>query len=279
LFSFQTQTMTDAKQEGLPHFLYTDDPELTKLSYPDLDRKYFLPPWRVELEKQAFRNSTIVFVMSTNVQKCMMEQYSCKPEQVACVRVGSNVKTSNGQIGERNYQSKNILFVGVDWERKGGPTLVEAFKLVAKVHPDVRLTIVGCSPDLNILNCTVVGRVQLEEVHKYYLDAAIFCLPTTFEPFGIVFVEALSYKLPVIGTNIGAIPDFIRDGENGYLISPGDVQQLSKALINLLDEPNKCKAFGENGYNIALEYSWEKVGYRMRKSIIPFVQKPIEDKL
>jgi glycosyltransferase involved in cell wall biosynthesis len=277
VFSFQTQAFTDASQIGLPNFLYTDNTVLANSYYRDFDQSNILPEWRIALERQTYQNATINFVMSTNVQRSMIEQYSCKQEQVACVCVGSNVEISDEQNGQRNYQSKNILFVGIDWERKGGPTLVEAFKLVAKEHPDARLTVVGCSPDLNIPNCTVVGRVQLEKVHKYYLDAAIFCLPTTFEPFGIVFVEALSYKLPVIGTNIGAIPDFIRDGENGYLISPGDVQQLSKVLISLLNEPNKCKAFGENGYNIALEYSWEKVGSRMRKSIIPFIHKPIED--
>lgn len=137
------------------------------------------------------------------------------------------------------------------------------------VHPDAHLTIVGCSPQVNTPNCEVIGRVPLNEISYYYRRASIFCLPTKLEPFGIVFIEALSYQLPVVGTCIGAIPDFISQGENGYMVQPGQVSELAQALINLLDDPEKCRRFGERGRVIAQDkYTWHKVGSRMKEGIL-----------
>ena len=87
----------------------------------------------------------------------------------------------------------------------------------------------------------------IEEVKKYFNQAAVFCMPTNIEPFGIVFIEAMSMKLPVIGTSIGAIPDFIKNGVNGYMVEPGNSEKLADHLIELLGDPSKCKNFGEEG--------------------------------
>lgn len=82
----------------------------------------------------------------------------------------------------------------------------------------------GCSPKIDIQNCNVIGRVPIQEVEKCYKQASVFCLPTTIEPFGIVFLEAIANRLPVIGTKIGAIPNFMNDGQNGYLVEPINLQ-------------------------------------------------------
>ena len=161
------------------------------------------------------------------------------------------------------------IFVGMDWERKGGPELVEAFKKVLTVHPDARLIIVGCSPQITVPNCDVVGRIPSREVHTYYNASAVFCLPTILEPFGLVFIEAMSHRLPVVGTNIGAIPDFVVEGHNGHLVSPRDSSSLADALIDLVGNPEKCRRFGEAGRRIAAErYNWKAVSALLREHIL-----------
>jgi glycosyltransferase involved in cell wall biosynthesis len=166
------------------------------------------------------------------------------------------------------YDRKNILFVGVDWERKGGPELVEAFRAVRDRFPDARLTIVGCSPRIDMPGCEVAGKVPLADVHQYFEQASIFCLPTRLEPFGVVFVEALHHKLPIVATNVGAIPDFVIEGESGYLVPPRAVELLAQALVSLIGDPEKCRQFGEKGFNLARErYSWERVGARIRETV------------
>src|SRR5574341_401596 len=260
IFSFQTQEFFDASWKGLPHFVYTDHTHLANLDYPGVDRKMLFEKW-IGLERAVYQNADINFVMSKNIARSMIEQYRCHPDRVVCIYAGANTDIDNGALDNSNYCNKNILFVGVDWERKGGPVLIEAFKSVLKVYPDARLTIVGCSPKIAVRNCEIIGRVNIDKVEQFYRKASVFCLPTNNEPFGIVLLEAMAHKLPVVATDIGAIPDFILNEENGYLVKPNNVEQLTNALINLIGNPEKCRKFGEKGCNIVTErYSWEKVG-------------------
>jgi glycosyltransferase involved in cell wall biosynthesis len=268
-FTFQTQSSFDASISGIPHFIYTDHTHKTNLNYPGYQQKKYLGDKWIDLEKKIYHNATLNLTWSTNIAKSIVEDYFCNIEKVICVYCGANADIAKDQIFDDNrFSYKNILFVGIDWQRKGGPVLAEAFKTVLKTYPDSTLTIVGCSPNLDIQNCNVIGRVPIEEVEKYYKQASVFCLPTTLEPFGIVFLEAMSNKLPIISTNIGAIPDFIHDGQNGYLVEPNNPQQISESIIRLLGSTVKCKAFGELGYEIYKgTYTWEKTGIRIRDSI------------
>jgi len=267
-FSFQFQSFFDSSHKGLPHFAYIDHTHLANLCNPYFDRNELYSDSWVKLEKSIYQNAKINFTRSTNITKSLVEQYSCNPEQVVCVYRGSNTSENKKTPDKKPYRSKSILFVGIDWERKGGPELVEAFKLVLKEHPDAKLTIVGCSPEINVPNCNVVGRISLDEISRYYENASVFCLPTKSDPFPSVLVEALMHKLPVVSTNIEAIPDIILDGENGYLREPDDVEQLAQVLIDLIDDPKKCEEFGERGYQLAKErYTWDKVGEKIKKHV------------
>lgn len=267
-FSFQMQSLFDASVPGLPHFVYTDHTNLANNLYPiHDDARLFSPAW-IALEKTIYQNACRIFTRSSNITQSLVEQYQCDPYKVSCVYAGSNVSHRDEPLDNDNYHNKNILFVGIDWERKGGPELLAAFEQVLAVHPDAHLTIVGCTPQVTLPHCHVLGRLPLAEVNDHYRQASIFCLPTRLEPFGIVFIEALSYRLPIVATCIGAIPDFVREGENGYLVQPGDSSRLAQALITLLDEPERCGRFGARGYQIAQEnYTWEKVGLRMKEGI------------
>jgi glycosyltransferase involved in cell wall biosynthesis len=267
IFSVQMQSLYDASKPGLPHFIYTDHTNLANLSYPDFKQSTIYPSWWLDLEQKIYANATLVFTRSNNISRSIVEQYHCSPDKVICVYAGSTIKAKNLPDG-KDYTNKNILFVGIDWCRKGGPELIEAFKIVLKVHPQAHLTIVGCSPKVDVPNCTIVGRLPLEKVSAYYEKASIFCMPTKLEPFGIVFLEALAYKLPIVATNIGAIPDFVIPDKNGYLVPPGNVEELAKALITLLDSPRQCEVFGEAGYKIiTTNYTWANTGALLKKHI------------
>ena len=271
VFSFQTQSLFDGSVNQVPHFVYTDHTALANLRYPDLDCSYieerYSPNW-LSRERKIYHNASCVFTMGNFVRQSLIEDYGLPAHKVCCVGVGSNASAINNLRFEK-YQSKNILFVGVDWERKGGPELIEAFrKIVLPKHPDAKLTIVGCSPQVNIPNCHVIGRIPLEEVPEYYQNAAVFCLPSRREPFGVVFIEALLNSLPVVATNIGAIPDVVLHGDNGYLTSPGDIAEIGKFLNILIGSPSKCAAFGANGKIYVTEnYTWTQVGQRIEEKI------------
>ena len=268
VFSFQTQSLYDASVPGLPHFVYTDHTHLSNLYYPGVDRsKLFARAW-IDLEASLYRNATRVFTMSQHVRHSLLEHYRCDPERVLCVFAGSNLPGPLIPLQNDQYRNQRILFAGVDWARKGGPDLIVAFKTVQDRHPNARLIIVGCSPQLELRNCDIVGRVPLDQMKNYYSQASIFCLPTRLEPFGIVFVESLLNKIPVVGSNLGAIPEIVENGKSGYLVEPNNPAELARALGELLSDPQKCSRFGEHGHRAVKErYSWDSTGKRIRQEI------------
>lgn len=268
LFSIQTQSLFNAATPGTPHFLYTDHTVLANLHYPDvssLEDVGVSKKW-MRLEKTLYHNTTVNFTMSNNISRSIVSDYGCASEQVVRAYAGGNIGDASPH-SDQAYASKNILFVGVDWERKGGPELAEAFKLVRRKHPDAQLTVVGCSPQIDLPGCRIVGRIPKADVAKYYEEAAIFCMPTRREPFGFVFLEAMQHGLPLVATNIGAIPDFLESGRNGFLVEPDDITGLANALCQLLDDPEKCRAYGQHSAQIVQPYQWDNVAHIMKETI------------
>jgi len=200
-----------------------------------------------------------------------VNQYKIPSEKVVTAFAGSNVSIT-GEVNERKYYNKNILFVGMNWERKGGPILIEVFKKIRTKYPDATLTIVGCKPAIvSLPGCKIVGKIPVEDVPKYYNNASVFCLPTLREPFGIVFIEAMKYRLPIVANNIGSLPDIVKNDYNGYLIN-NNIKGYTDVICTLFEDPQKCKQMGENGYKLTEErFSWQIVGKKFRTSIEPYI--------
>ncbi len=277
-FTFQTESLWDASAPDCPNFIYTDHTHLANLDYPTFNAEKLKHPQWLELEKHIYKNAAVIFTRSSNISQSLKDRYGAPRHKVVMVGAGSNFNRQNSEYKKDNYQQKEILFVGIDWFRKGGPDLAKAFQTIQRHHPDAHLTIVGCIPNTGLDNCTEIGRIPIEAVSQYYEKASIFCLPTKQEPFGIVFLEALHYRLPIVATNIGAIPDFVKDGENGYLVEPEDPDALANRLIRLLNNPDLCKSMGQRGFELAQSfYNWEKVTQRMadtiRENLTPYQAK------
>ena len=97
---------------------------------------------------------------------------------------------------------------------------------------------------------------------------ALFVLPSLYEPFGIVFAEAMSYKLPCIGTNTYAMPEIIDEGKSGYLVPIDDSTMLANRIISILKSPDTAKEMGNNGYIKYLQnYTWDAVVQKMHDAI------------
>jgi glycosyltransferase involved in cell wall biosynthesis len=273
VFTFQTQSLVDASNPGTPHFLYTDHTHLANLTYPGKRQTPMASAEWVGLERSMYQNTRLNFTMSSHVSRSLVEQYGCLPTHVECVYAGSNVERADaGNLGLERFGQKNILFVGIDWHRKGGPVLLEAFREVRRSHPTAQLTIIGCAPNVSLAGCRVLGRMQLTEVAKFYRTASVFCLPTTAEPFGIVFLEAFTHGLPIVTTNIGAIPDFVEQGRSGYMVDCNDAAQLANRLNELLGDPARCAAFGARGQALVDDrYTWqataERLAFHIKRSV------------
>ncbi len=134
----------------------------------------------------------------------------------------------------------NILFVGTWFERKGGRLLVDAYRELVRRHAHISLTIIGNIPlsvDLhdvpNVSHKTWVPHDCI--VRDYYPHADIFVLvPPKAEGYGFVVVEAMSFGIPVIVTNVCALPELVEHGKSGLVIKPGSLHQLTDALEQLI---------------------------------------------
>lgn len=265
-FSLQIQSNFDAAVPGVPHYVYTDNTILANTDPTAGDAEYIpvTPAW-VALERRLYHNARSCFVMSTNVARSLVDDYQCDRARVVCAYGGPNapIDPPDGIVRD----GKNVLFVGVDWIRKGGPALVEAFRLVRERVPDATLTIAGASPRVTVPGVRVVGRVAPGELAQHYARASIFCLPTRREPFGIVFLEAMAYGLPIVSTAISAVPDFVVDGDNGYLVAPDDVPALADRLVALSRSPDLQHRMGERSRDRSRRYRWENTAAIMRTTI------------
>ena len=76
----------------------------------------------------------------------------------------------------------------------------------------------------------------------------VFTLPSLWEGLGIVLLEAMAFKLPIVASRVGGITDVVVDGTTGFLVPPKDSKSLAQAIITLLKEPEKAEKMGEEGY-------------------------------
>ena len=277
VFTFQTQSVFDASTGIIPHFVYTDSTILATLRYPNvtLQGLPYAKAW-LKLERSIYTNATFNFTFSTNQLRSVIDDYSVAQDKVRCVFAGSNIETDT--IIEKEYTARNILFIGlVEWERKGGPVLLKAFGKVRERFPDATLTIVGCSRKIllryhsatELEGCTITGMITKEQVAGYFKTASVFCLPTRNEPFGIVFIEAMMYKLPIVASSIGALPDLVQNNDIGFLADPDDVEGFADAIIRLFSDPELCGRMGEEAYRKATaSYTWENTVSLMKEEIL-----------
>jgi glycosyltransferase involved in cell wall biosynthesis len=167
------------------------------------------------------------------------------------------------------YDGRTIIFVGKDFERKGGPCLLEAFDLVRRRLPEARLVVVGPRESHERDGVQFLGRIgDRKRLQQLYAKATLFAMPSLFEPWGNVFTEAMAHGLPCIGTSVGGIPDIIVDGETGYLVPPGESEILAECILRVLLNPGLAQQMGERGYRRVMgRFTWDKVVERMRPCI------------
>lgn len=141
-----------------------------------------------------------------------------------------------------------FTLVGNGFERKGGPTLLKAFARLHHLHPEARLTLVSHvelppRPGVELRP----GLPHAEVLADVYPQTDVYVLPTRAEGYGMSVVEAMGQGLPVIATNISALPELVRDGVTGRLVPPDDEDALFEAMRALMEDPGLRARMGAAG--------------------------------
>jgi len=267
---FQAQTLFSPGdlREGRPFVIYTDNiMSLTQRFYPawaPLSAAGFRR-WR-ELEARVCRAAAHVFPWSDFVREAMIADYGLDPDRVTSVGAGANLLMA--ELQSRRWDSARALFVGRDFARKGGRELLAAWAQVRRALPDARLTVVGPprAPDgADLAGVDWLGAVENQtELRRLYEEASVFVMPSLFEPWGHVFLEAMGCGLPCIGAAHCAMPEIISDGETGLLVPPGEVEPLAAALERLLGDPSLAERYGRAAHASVLSGNdWRDVADRI----------------
>lgn len=148
---------------------------------------------------------------------------------------------------------KVVLYTGKLSPGKGTPVLLEAAKMILAQRPNIVFVLVGKGNQPTDLPPGIItpGAQPHATVLKLYQRADVVVLPSIVpEGSGRTLLEAMTVGKPVIGTNIGGIPELIEDGVNGRLVERGDSQALADALLDILDDEPKRKTMGQASLNL-----------------------------
>lgn len=220
-------------------------------------------------ERQLYKKIRLIFPMSEWLADSFVRDNGVNRQRIFPVGAGINLSHVRS-VQNKSYDAPHILFVGRDFQRKGGPDLLAAFQKVRAAVKTAELTIVGTELDDPPPGVRCVGFLSktdsagLECLLDEYERASIFVMPSLYEPFGVVFAEAMAHKLPCVGTNICAMPEIITHGRTGFLVPPRDPVALASRILALLDSPGQCREFGDCGYQrYAENFTWRVVTKRM----------------
>ncbi|HTW42718.1 MAG TPA: glycosyltransferase family 4 protein [Solirubrobacteraceae bacterium] len=200
----------------------------------------------------------------------LLDDYGLAPERVAVVGLGPNHTIDDGRRA-RDWQTPRFLFVGIDWERKGGPLLVRAFSRLRQERPDATLDVVGGHPPLREPGVNAHGVLSFahagdrELLSELFARATCFVMPSQVEPFGIVHIEAATAGLPSIGTSVGGPRDVIGT-DAGVVVAPGDEQALVHAMRRLSD-PACAREMGAAARRRARLYTWPQTAERLLRAL------------
>ena len=166
-----------------------------------------------------------------------------------------------------------LLFVGRLASNKGLVELVDAFVPLSRRAPDATLVLVGADGgmagrvDARARQRGIAGRVRrigylADErlLASAYRDARAVVLPSEYEAFGLVLLEALAQGTPVVASRVGGIPEIVEDGRTGLLVPPRSPEALARALERMWDEPELGRRLGAAGrQEVVPRYSWSAV--------------------
>jgi glycosyltransferase involved in cell wall biosynthesis len=181
-------------------------------------------------EQLALSNCRLAIYCSEWAARTALEQYTVDPKKVKVVTFGANLDSNrsirdiNSTIEQKNLDSCKLLFIGVEWFRKGGDIALRVAELLTQRGIPTQLDIVGCDPPVTlptyarrhgfISKATAEGRRLLDGLMA---GAHFLLLPSRAECCGVVLAEAASFGLPSLAANVGGLSTVIRNGKNGYL--------------------------------------------------------------
>lgn len=226
------------------------------------------------LKKWIMTKSDHVCVVS-KAMKNVCTKMGINKDKLSVMSMGVDLKERFTPVPEITRRLNRLIFVGRFVEKKGIVNLLQAFTLVTQQKPEVELYLVGGGTLRDYLEertyqlginekVFFYGSVTQEELPSLYSSSTIAVIPSIIEDsgdqegLGLVIIEAMGCGCAVIASSLDAIKDVVIDNVNGLLVVPGEINELAKKILYLLDNEKSRKNLAKNARDsVVKKYSWE----------------------
>jgi glycosyltransferase involved in cell wall biosynthesis len=229
------------------------------------------------LEQKTYQSAAHLFPMSELAAKSLVEDYGVPAERITTV--GSSGRFREPFGGVKTFGSKQILFNGAPFERKGGDIVLAAFELVRAKIPEARLVVVGLKMERlppGVVNPGFVADPKAME--RLFLESDIVVAPARADPFPGFLIEAMSYGVPCIVSAVDGVPEIVDDGINGTVVSAPNPRVFAAAIVALLQDQIKLEAFSRAARaKVAARFTWAAIAERIverLETIVPDASAP-----
>lgn len=237
---------------------------------------------KYQAQYKTIHQSEAIFTHSSYGADSIARDYNYPREKIFPIGAGASLQFGSIKRSRPDrFRRCNILFIGRDWERKGGPLVYAAFKLLRAEIPHATLTIVGPTEQPvfgpGVLFAGFLRKHRYRErrkLKKLYLNASIFCTPSVCETWGLVYVEAAAAGLPIVGTYEWAMPDIVLNGKTGVLCNERSPEAIAKAMASILVDPIGALKMGQEAAKYVRDVlDWPHVADRIIAAISPELLK------
>lgn len=231
-----------------------------------------------QLNQRAFHAAHSLICWSEWARQSLINDYGVQSERIHVIAPGANASFFNlgdtrlarlaDQANEQRGPIK-VLFVGGDFHRKGGSVLIEAMR--GLLSEDCELHVVTASKVDAPAHVFVHSGVSANspELLDLFQQADLFVLPSQGECLAVALMEATAAGLPVVTTRVGALGEAVHPEESGFLVGPGDVGALRRAILELIGNPNLRRRMSHRAYRLAREkFNAEGNGLRTLRLLV-----------
>ncbi|BAQ59699.1 glycosyltransferase [Geminocystis sp. NIES-3708] len=228
--------------------------------------------WREKIELDSINKSRRLVYPSQWAAQSAINDYQAPLSKISIVAYGANLdnppKTEEVLQRRKSLSPCRLLFIGKDWQRKGGDIAVETLNILNSRGFNTSLTMVGSVPPSPIDNdkLTIIpfldknSPTQRQKFNQLFWDCNLFIFPTRADCSPISICEANAFGLPVISSNVGGIPDIVTEGKNGYLIDiSATPEDYANSIEQLIKNPHVYEELIINSRNeYETKLNWDK---------------------
>ncbi len=249
-------------------------------------------------QKLMWKRADLLIAVSNSVANDLSTYYDIPKDKIRVVYNGvdtntfRNIKDFEALKKQLGLSEKRVvLFIGTIRPVKGLHYLVKAIPDVIKVVPNSFFLMIGGTPKWmpsqasykpeleRIINRLKISKyvklmepVSHQELPHFYSMADLVVLPSSYEASPKVILEAASCEKPVVASNIGGIPEYVKHGETGILVPPRNPEKLSEAILELLTDPKKSRTMGKKGRKRVLDnFSWKLAAEKIHEAYEEFL--------